>query len=59
MDATTLQTAAAIGVPIAGVVIWLLRLEGRVNTHGELHKQLREDVTYIRERIDRAINGKH
>lgn len=41
----------------SGVVIWLIRLEGRVNTNEALHGALKEDVRYIRERIDRALNG--
>lgn len=54
------ETAAAVitvGVPILGGVIWLIRLEGRVNTHQALHDALKDDVQYIRERIDRALNG--
>lgn len=40
---------------IAGIV-WLVRLEGRVNTTEQLSQQrfgdLKEDVEYIRDRID-------
>lgn len=49
--------AFAIGLPILAGIVWLIRLEGRVNTQDALHKQLKEDVTYIRSRIDKAING--
>jgi sensor domain CHASE-containing protein len=45
------------GVAVIGVVVWLIRLEGRVNTQMALHERLTEDVTYIRERIDAALNG--
>lgn len=52
-----------------GVIVWLVRLEGRVNGHDQSiasvrdHTRdaitdLRDDVAYIRERIDRAI-GSH
>jgi sensor domain CHASE-containing protein len=51
------QTATAVGVPVILAVVWLIRLEGRVNTQDALHRELKEDVTYIRSRIDRAING--
>lgn len=55
-----------VGAAVVGAVVWLVRLEGRVNSHDrELadHKkhtsedisQLREDVKYIRDRIDRAL----
>ena len=57
------QVAVAVGVPLVGALgggfIWLLRLEGRVNTQQVQHKELREDVKYIRDRIDRALNGRH
>ncbi len=57
------------------VVVWLVRMEGRVNTqeqrhtdhiqanskeheqHKKRHEELRDDILYIRDRIDRAING--
>lgn len=58
----------AIGVSIVTVLAWFFRLEGRVNTHAQqildlkdLHaantKQLRDDVNYIRQRIDQFIVG--
>jgi hypothetical protein len=46
-----------IAIPVITVVIWLIRLEGRVNVQDALLRQLRDDVGYIRSRIDRAING--
>lgn len=47
-----------IGALSVSGLVWLIRLEGRVNTHQELHRALREDLTYIRNRIDRALNGR-
>lgn len=44
-------------VPVVAVVVWLIRLEGRVNTHDAMHRQMRDDLTYIRSRIDKALNG--
>jgi sensor domain CHASE-containing protein len=46
-----------VAVPAILGGVWLIRLEGRVNTQDALHSQLRSDLTYIRERIDKAING--
>ena len=43
---------------VIGGIVWLVRLEGRVNTAEKLHADLKEDVTYIRSRIDRALNGR-
>jgi hypothetical protein len=40
-----------------GGLVWLIRLEGRINTHDALHDKLASDVTYIRSRIDKALNG--
>lgn len=48
-------TAAAIVVPTVTALVWLIRLEGRVNTGEVVTRRLQEDVTYIRERIDEAI----
>jgi hypothetical protein len=53
-DPGTIVTIA--GLAVAGV-IWLVRLEGRVNGHDIEHKTTREDIRYIRDRIDRALNG--
>ena len=44
--------AIAIMVPVALVFVWLLRLEGRVNLNAAEMARMREDVQYIRERID-------
>jgi hypothetical protein len=54
IDPGTVLTAAAMAI---GVVVWLVRLEGRLNAQGDLYAQLRNDVTYIRDRIDQALNG--
>ena len=56
MDGQTLQAAAAIGVPSLATVIWLLRLEGRVNTNEALQTRTADDVKYIRERIDQVLD---
>lgn len=57
MDAEAMKLAALFITPVGAVVIWLLRLEGRVNTNKALQDDLKDDVRYIRERIDRALNG--
>jgi sensor domain CHASE-containing protein len=56
MDAST---AIQLAVPLVLIGVWLIRLEGRVNTQEALHRDLKVDVMYIRERIDRALNGNH
>ena len=52
-----LQTAVTIGVPVILGFAWLMRQEGRINTLEKLHNDLKDDVRYIRERIDSALNG--
>jgi hypothetical protein len=54
-DPGTLTVIASMSV---AVVVWLVRLEGRVNAHDTEHKQTREDIRYIRDRIDRALEDR-
>jgi hypothetical protein len=51
-----IETTIAVGGPVLAVVIWLIRLEGRVNTTEQRFSDLREDVQYIRDRIDDALD---
>lgn len=51
-------------VTLVALVAWAVRQEGRINLHAALHEEhakrhaeIKEDVNYIRERIDRALNG--
>lgn len=53
------QTAVALGLPIIGGLVWLIRLEGKVQLNQRLTEDLIDDVKYIRSRIDAAINGHH
>lgn len=53
-----IEIMVTLGLTGIGAVIWFVRLEGRVNTSEALHAELKEDVQYIRSRIDRALNGK-
>ena len=50
---------AGIAATVIGAVVWLLRLEGRVNTHEVLQARLAADIQYIRQRIDDVLNGRH
>jgi len=55
------ETAALIPLTLAAVagIVWAVRVEGRVNTLTMRHDDMREDLTYIRQRIDQALNNKH
>jgi hypothetical protein len=48
-----------VGPLAAGALVWLIRLEGRINTNESMTEKLAEDITYIRQRIDAALNGFH
>lgn len=57
------QLVMGIGVPAVGLIVWLVRLEGRINGHDIQHKQaaerhdeMRQDISYIRNRIDAALH---
>ena len=58
----------AVAILALGGLIWLIRLEGRVVAHDAIlldfkrinelaHNEMREEVHYIRMRIDSAINS--
>jgi len=56
---------AIAGSAVVGVV-WLVRLEGRIDKaeqraldHAADISEIKDDMRYVRERIDRAVNGKH
>lgn len=55
MSAEGVLTAGAMAV---AVIVWLVRLEGRVTMQAELHHKLVDDVAYIRNRIDAALGHK-
>lgn len=56
MDTGAILTAVGL---VVGGIVWLVRLEGKVNLHQELIKTVTADVRYIRKRIDAALNGGH
>jgi hypothetical protein len=35
-----------------GVVVWLIRLEGRIDKNEALQKDMKDDLVYIRDRVD-------
>jgi len=53
----TVQFAAAIAAPVVGALVWLIRLEGRVNVHDSILSDIRDDVAYIRQRLDAAAKS--
>lgn len=51
----TAGEALTLVLSAIGVVVWLVRLEGRVNTQDRMHAELKGHVEYIRDRIDEAL----
>lgn len=47
-----IQTAAAVAVPAILALVWLVRLEGRVNLGESRH----EDITKALDKIDRKLD---
>jgi hypothetical protein len=50
-----LSMAMVVLVPGAAAVAWIVTLHARVRQHSEQLSDLRSDMRWIRERIDRAI----
>jgi hypothetical protein len=50
MDA--LLTAGGMAI---AVTVWLVRIEGRVHGHDRELRILRDDIRYVRSRIDQAL----
>ena len=53
-----------VATVVAGALIWLIRLEGRVNAQDlqlqnsfQQNQQIRQDLQYIRQRLDQALDG--
>lgn len=59
MDWQQIGAIGGVVAPAIAFAVWLVRIEGRVNGHDRELGDVKEDVRYIRDRIDRALNGKH
>ena len=51
-----LQTLSIIGVPSVAVIIWLVRLEGRVNLTERMRESTHEDIVGRLDRMERKID---
>lgn len=61
-----MNAVIAVGLPVLGGVVWLIRLEGRVNSHeksceerqkrlDERHKNIEHHLASIDRKLDRLI----
>jgi hypothetical protein len=52
-----LSMVVMVAVPCAAAVAWVVTLHARVRTHSEELLEVKSDIRYIRERIDRAVTA--
>ena len=52
-----LSMVMMVAVPCAAAVAWVVTLHARVRAHSEELLEVKSDLRYIRERIDRALNS--
>lgn len=57
MGSVTPEAVMAVAAPVVGVIVWLIRLEGRINLQDARYGEIKESLAYIRDRLDRALNG--
>ena len=48
-------TVVAISVPTVGVIVWLVRLEGRVNLADARHNDIKDTIQEIRRDVKRLL----
>ncbi len=51
-----LQVMLAIVIPFVAVIVWLVRLEGRVNLNERLTSDLQSDVSEIKRDVKLILN---
>lgn len=51
----TLEQILYLSPLFIGGVAWMIRLEGRVNGHDREIRDVKDDIKYIRARIDAAL----
>lgn len=56
MTPLTADQILTIAVPLVLVVVWAVRLEGRINLTERINSQVLADLQYIRKRLD-AMTG--
>lgn len=56
MDEEFRKALVFLFVPCIGVLVWLIRLEGRVNTNQALQERISADVSWIRDQISKLIH---
>jgi hypothetical protein len=50
----------AVAIPVIGAVVWLVRLEGRINLADSRHADIKDDLKEIKQTlsvIQRSMNG--
>jgi hypothetical protein len=55
-----IANVVAVAVPVIGAVVWLVRLEGRINLADSRHADIKDDLKEIKQTlsvIQRSMNG--
>lgn len=52
------QTAIAIAIPTVSVVVWLVRLEGRINLSDSQQKDIKSDLAEIKADVKTLLVAK-
>lgn len=51
------QAAAAVAVPVVSAIVWLTRLEGRINLLEARHADIKEMLDDIRHDVKKILGG--
>jgi hypothetical protein len=55
-----ITNVVAVAIPVIGAVVWLVRLEGRINLADSRHADIKDDLKEIKQTlsvIQRSMNG--
>lgn len=69
MDGETIELALKVGIPVLAALVWLLRLEGRLNTHEQVcsqryvnladkHDDTIKKIDRVEEKLDRLVEAR-
>lgn len=56
MSTELLATIVTVATPLVAVIYWVSKLEGRIDAQEAWTHAIREDVRYIRERLDEVLD---
>lgn len=48
----------SVALAVIGAVVWLVRLEGRINVQDERYREIERRLSHIDGKLDRLLNGR-